>query len=108
MVGSHEKGVGSENYFNHLKHLACKYQLHNKIIFTGNRTDIADIMNTSDVIVHTAVRPEPQGIVILEAQLCRKTVIASDDAGSAELIKKYGGILFQPNNARQLADILLQ
>ncbi|HEY6977053.1 MAG TPA: glycosyltransferase family 4 protein [Chitinophagaceae bacterium] len=108
MVGSSEKGVGSEDYYNHLKKLMCQYQLHDKIIFTGNRTDIAGIMNASDVVVHTAVKPEPQGIVILEALLCKKRVIASDDAGSAELIKKYGGILFQPGNAAQLAQILLK
>lgn len=108
MVGSYEKGVGSENYFNQLKGLVCKYQLHKQVIFTGNRSDIHDIMNASDVIVHTAVRPEPQGIVILEAQLCHKTVIASNDAGSAELIKKYGGILFEPGSANELAAILLK
>jgi glycosyltransferase involved in cell wall biosynthesis len=108
MVGSDEKGVGSKDYYNDLQKLACTYQLQDKIIFTGNRTDIAEIMNTSDLVVHTAVKPEPQGIVILEALLCKKTVIASDEAGSAELIKKYGGILFQPGNAQQLAEILLK
>jgi len=108
MVGSYEKGVGSQDYLHHLQSLVCKYQLQDRIIFTGNRTDIAAIMNTSDVVVHTAVKPEPQGIVILEALLCKKTVIASDDAGSAELIKKYGGILFEPGNAKQLAEILLK
>ena len=108
MVGSYEKGVGSQDYLDHLQNLVCKFQLQDRIIFTGNRTDIAEIMNTSDVVVHTAVKPEPQGIVILEALLCKKTVIASDDAGSAELIKKYGGILFQPGNTNQLAKILLR
>ncbi len=108
MIGSSEKGVGSEDYYNHLQNMACKYQLQDKIIFTGNRTDIAEIMNTSDVIIHTAVKPEPQGIVIIEALLCKKLVIASDAAGSAELIKKYGGILFQPGNVSQLAEILLR
>lgn len=108
MVGSYEKGVGSQDYLHHLQKLACTYQVQDSIIFTGNRTDIAEIMNTSDVVVHTAVKPEPQGIVILEALLCKKDIIASDEAGSAELVKKYGGILFEPGNAKQLADILLK
>jgi len=108
IVGSYEKGVGSEEYLHYLQNLTCSYQLQENIIFTGNRTDIAKIINTSDVVVHTAVKREPQGIVILEALLCKKTVIASNAAGSAELIKKYGGILFEPGNAKQLAGILLK
>lgn len=108
IVGSCEKGVGSKEYYEYLQKLTCQYELQDKIIFTGNRTDIAEIMNTADVVVHTAVKPEPQGMVLIEAMLCKKLVIASDDAGSAELIKKYGGILFEPGNAKQLAEILLK
>ena len=108
IVGSAEEGVGSSEYFSHLLNLTLKYQLQDRVIFTGHRSDFAAIINTSDIVVHTAVRPEPQGIIILEALLCKKPVIASDDAGSSELIKKYGGFLFQPGNANQLAEVLLK
>ena len=77
------------------------------IIFTGNREDVATIMNNSNVIVHTSVKPEPQGIVLLEALLCRKPVIATNAGGAVEIIKKYGGILVQPSDAEMLSRVLL-
>jgi glycosyltransferase involved in cell wall biosynthesis len=35
------------------------------VIRTGFRTDVADLVNALDVVVHTSVRPEPFGRVIL-------------------------------------------
>ncbi len=108
IVGPYDKAVGSETYYKELNQLTVKYHLEDIIIFTGNREDISEIINSSDVIVHTAIKPEPQGIVILEALLCKKPVIASDSGGSAELVKMYGGLLVKPADAAALANILLQ
>ena len=107
IVGPYDKAVGSETYYGELRKMAAKYGLEDIILFTGNREDISDIINSSDVIVHTAIKPEPQGIVILEALLCKKPVIASNSGGSAELVKKYGGLLVKPSDAVALAKILL-
>ena len=108
IVGPYDEAVGSIEYYNYLQELTNQYSLQNTILFTGNREDIATLMNNSDVIVHTAVKPEPQGIVILEALLCKKTVVATNAGGAAEIIKKYGGILVQPSDAEALSKLLLQ
>lgn len=108
IVGSAEKGLGSQEYYQQLKEMAAAYHLESHIVFAGNREDIAAIINISDVITHTAVKPEPQGLVIIEALLCEKKLIASNDGGAAELVKKYGGILVKPGDAEELSKVLLQ
>ncbi|MGN6617189.1 MAG: glycosyltransferase family 4 protein [Ilyomonas sp.] len=107
IVGPYDEGVGSVKYFESLKKLSCRYGLSENFFFTGNREDIAEIINVSDIIVHTAIKPEPQGIVILEAMLCNKPVIATNAGGAAELVKKYGGTLVEPNDAEELGKVLL-
>ncbi|MFZ1798863.1 MAG: glycosyltransferase family 4 protein [Chitinophagaceae bacterium] len=104
MVGSFEKGIGSETYLEELKELVRKYGLEKQVVFAGNRNDIPAIINVSDLIVHTAVKPEPQGLVIIEALFCQKKVIASNAGGAAELIQKYGGYLTPPGDAKALAE----
>lgn len=108
IVGPHDAGVGSEAYYNQLIQLTGQYGLTDKIIFTGNRDDIPEIINASTVVVHTAVKPEPQGLVIIEALLCKKHVIASNDGGAAEIVHKYGGLLAKPGDQDSLAQQLLK
>lgn len=107
IVGSGEAGIGSSDYVCRLQQLVEEYQLEDNVVFTGNREDVDGILHISDVVVHSAVKPEPQGLVILEALLCGKQVIASNAGGAAELVKKYGGILSEPGDAAMLADSLL-
>jgi glycosyltransferase involved in cell wall biosynthesis len=108
IVGPYDAGVGYQDYFTHLQALVQKYKLTEAVVFTGNRNDIPAILSICKAVVHTALKPEPQGLIIIEGLLCKKQVIASDDGGSAEIIKKYGGFLVSPGDAVQLADIILQ
>ncbi|MBG9377150.1 glycosyltransferase family 4 protein [Panacibacter sp. DH6] len=106
MVGSAEEGIGSLNYQQQLQAEIEKYKLSGTVIFTGNRNDVPAIIQASDVVVHCSVKPEPQGLVILEALLSNKPVIASATGGSGELVKKYGGIALPVTDADHLAKAL--
>src|SRR6185295_10342523 len=101
-------GVGSRVYANELRQQVTSLGMKDKVIFTGNRQDIPEIINISDMIVHSSVKPEPQGLVIIEALLCKKKVIAVNTFGSGELISKYGGIPVKPGDAEALAALLKQ
>jgi len=103
IAGPDDEGIGSPEYKAFLQNIIQQYGLQDNIIFTGNRDDIADIIQLADVVVHCAVKPEPQGLVIIEALLGKKPVIASGNAGSGELIEKYGGIALEPVTAVNLA-----
>ena len=79
------------------------------VIATGFRTDIADVTGALDVVVHTSVRPEPFGRVILEGMLLGKPVVASAAGGVPELIRDgETGFLFEPGDAKALADRLVR
>ena len=105
-VGPDDDGIGSAEYKKELQQLAVQYNLSDHIIFTGNRDDIPALINFSNVIVHSAIKPEPQGLVVIETLLCNKPLIASGSGGSGELVEKYGGIALQRTDAATLAEKL--
>ena len=79
-------------------------QMRDRVRITGFRTDIADVMNALDIVVHTSVRPEPFGRVILEGMLLGKPVVASAAGGVPELIRDgETGFLTAPGDSSALA-----
>jgi glycosyltransferase involved in cell wall biosynthesis len=61
-----------------------------KIIFTGNRSDVESIVNAVDISVLTSSRKEhAEGIsnVILESMALGKPVIATNDGGTPEIVQ---------------------
>ena len=61
IAGPFDDGIGSQGYMDSLRALSKRYGLEKNIQFLGNRDDIEAIINISSVIVHSAVKPEPQG-----------------------------------------------
>jgi len=82
--------------------------LQGNMVITGFRRDIADVMNSLDVVVHTSVRPEPFGRVILEGMLLGKAVVATAAGGVPELIHDgETGFLVPPGDVASLAERLI-
>jgi glycosyltransferase involved in cell wall biosynthesis len=104
VVGPFEKGVGDVSYYNHLVKLTHELALDGKVIFTGNRNDIPEILGVSDIVVHSSVEPEPQGLIIVEALLNRKPVVVADAGGASELvIDEQDGLKVVPGNVIEMA-----
>ncbi len=75
----------------------------NNIIFTGFIRENKKILNALDVVVHTSIKPEPFGRVIVEAMLCGKPVIATRAGGALEIVKdNETGILVTPADTEAL------
>lgn len=109
IVGPYEAGVGDESFYLELQHLVNSLGLQDKVLFTGNRQDVAAIINLSQIIAHTAVEPEPQGLVLIEALFAGKPVIAADAGGAAELVENYiSGIKVKPADPDALCAAILQ
>lgn len=68
-----------------LEQLAQQHQLHNRIVFAGNRTDVAQLMACLDVFVLPSLA---EGIsnTILEAMAAGIPVIATNVGGNPELL----------------------
>lgn len=81
--------------------------LEDYVLFTGYREDVVEVMNAVDVVVHTSVRPEPFGRVILEGMLLGKPVVATAAGGVPELIRDgETGYLVPPGDPGALAKCL--
>jgi glycosyltransferase involved in cell wall biosynthesis len=103
--GVHRAGAA---YYEQLQARIRDLHLDRSLSITGFRHDIADVMNALDVIVHTSVRPEPFGRVILEGMLLGKAVVATAAGGVPELIREgETGFLVPPGDAARLAGRLI-
>jgi glycosyltransferase involved in cell wall biosynthesis len=64
-------------------------------------------MRSLDVFSHTAVQPEPFGLVLLEAMAASRPVVASKAGGPLEIVREAEtGMLAEPGSARAHADCL--
>jgi len=78
--------------------------LEDRVLFTGPRRDVPDILALADVAVHCSVEPEPFGRVIVEAMAARVPVIASAAGGVLEIVDdRRTGLLVAPGDPDALA-----
>lgn len=97
----------SADYKQTLFKLTKQLGLEDTVIFTGFRNDTPAILNSIDIFVHTSLK-EPFGMVIIEAMVAGKPVIASNTEGPREIIKdKETGILVESGNYQALADAII-
>ena len=103
--GVHRTGAA---YCEQLQARIRELDLNGCLSLTGFRHDVADLMNAVDVVVHTSVRPEPFGRVILEGMLLGKAVVATAAGGVPELIHDgETGFLVPPGDGARLAERLI-
>jgi len=98
---------GYESYADQVKRLAWELGLKGRIHFTGwvyRLDDIPEVMAAIDVLVHTSVRPEPFGLVLVEAMATAKPLVASNAGGVQEVVEaNVTGLLAEPGDWRGVA-----
>ncbi len=98
---------GYEGYATRVKQLAASLGLSDRITFTGwtyRLVDIPEVMAAVDVLVHTSVRPEPFGLVLVEAMATAKPVVAAGDGGVPEVVEAgVTGLLVPPGDSQGVA-----
>jgi len=101
------KAPGSEGYPEYLRRLADRLQIADRVVFTGFRDDIPDILDSVDSYVHSSARPEPFGRVLIEAMAAQKLVIGPAHGGVPEIIQDgLNGKLYAPNQIDALVAVL--
>jgi len=76
------------------------------IYFLGllNEDEIIDLLNTTDIYVHSSLK-ETLSTSLLQTMACQVPIIATDIDGINNLLMdETDALLFQPKNAKQLAD----
>ncbi|MBM3210813.1 glycosyltransferase family 4 protein [Candidatus Poribacteria bacterium] len=108
IIGGIVEGRNRERYSEELKKLASEMGTLDRIIFTGHRNDIANVMSSLDIFVHTSVLPDPLPGVVMEAMLCARPVIGSNAGGVPEEIENGAtGLLYAPGDHVEMAEAIL-
>lgn len=89
-----------------LDSLVSEHRLGNCVAFLGGRTDVPDLMNAADLVLHASTRPEPFGLVVLEGMILGRLVIAAALGGPLEILSDDSGWTFDPSDPSALAELL--
>ena len=104
--GAHRSGRA---YADGLRRFVAAHNLTKNVIFTGARQDVPDVMNAMDVVLHTSVRGEPFGRVIIEAMSVGRPVVATRAGGVPEFVHDgIDGVLVSPGDAAELASAVVR
>lgn len=105
IVGGSSFGDGNE-YERELAALIARDGIDERVKLLGFRRDVAELMNRCDVVCHCSSF-EPFGLVIVEAMMAGKPVVASDVSGPREsVVDGETGFLVAPGDPIALADRL--
>lgn len=108
-VQLHIIGTGSTHYIHYLKELADQLNIAEIITWRGFIKDPNEIYEDIDCVIAPTVRPEPLGLIVLEAAVRGIPSIASDSGGITELIiDGYNGFLFKTGDEKSLAATIMK
>ena len=101
--------AGGRDYETALHSLAADLGIADRLVFTGYRADLPDILKVLDVVAHASVQPEPFGRVIVEAMAMGRPVVASNAGGPTEIIDDgQTGFLVPPHDDEALATRIVE
>ena len=107
VVGSAGNNRTGQAYEAELHRLVGELQLGERVVFTGHRDDVKDIMSAAEVVVHSSSEAEPLGRVVMEAIALEKPVIATGAGGVPEMVRDGDtGLLVPPGDAGSMARAL--
>lgn len=99
---------GNLEYYASLQQLVATLRLSDNVLFSGWRSDVPAIMASSDVVVHSASKPEPFGRVVVEAMAAGRPVVATDAGGVVEIVDDgETGVLVPPGDVPTMADAIV-
>lgn len=74
------------------------------VVLAGERSDLPDLFAAADLAAHTSIRPEPFGLVVIEAMLQGIPVIGPAEGSIPALVQDgQDGLLYEPRDAVSLA-----
>jgi glycosyltransferase involved in cell wall biosynthesis len=100
---------GEEIYAGNLRERAGAIFDSQRVLFTDHVDSVGPYYDAADLVVQATVIPETFGLVIAEAMLKEKLVIAARLGGPLEIIRHgENGLMFQAGDMASLASMLLK
>jgi glycosyltransferase involved in cell wall biosynthesis len=104
IVGAPPPDQKGADYLRLLRDQAARLGLDGRAVFAGFRADVHRVLAASDVVVHSASRPEPFGRIVVEAMAAARPVVATGAGGVLEIVTdQVSGLLVPPNDAPAMA-----
>lgn len=108
-------GEGDEQYTARCKALTQRLNLGEAVKFLGHRNDVGRLVAGSDLVVHSSCWDNPAqgpvealGLVVAEAMVFGKPVVATEAGGVPEVIgDSRAGMLARPGDPHSLAEAVL-
>lgn len=97
---------GDLPYYAELQRRIGDWGLSHVARFLGARTDVPDLLNAADIALHASIKPEPFGLVVVEAMAMGTPVIAANTGGPAEVLTRGSGLTFDPTRPSELTAAL--
>jgi glycosyltransferase involved in cell wall biosynthesis len=95
---------GNERYERKLAELRDRLGLDDRLRLLGFRADLATLLGAANALVVPSTRPEPLGLVALEAGAAGLPVVASNHGGLPEVVRdEETGVLVPPGDPAALA-----
>ncbi len=87
-----------------IKNLELDATIHPQVPYS----QVASIIQKSDIVVFPSLWPEPFGRISLETMACAKPIIGSNIGAISEVIQSDAGLLVPPNDSLKLNEALLK
>ncbi|WP_136514437.1 glycosyltransferase family 4 protein [Geomonas edaphica] len=99
---------GTAAFYQEMQDLVRRLGLEKDVVFTGYRQDIPALMGFMDVVVHASNRPEPFGMVLIEAMAMSRPVVATRAGGPLDIVEEgTTGKLVDMGDVAGLADAVI-
>lgn len=95
IVGADQPYVHGGSFTEELRELARELGVLDRIVFTGARRDVQDLMTACDLFTLPSFE-EPFGVVFLEAMAMQKPVVAVNNGGTPEVVEHGRSGLLSP------------
>lgn len=98
-------------YLQELQRTSERLCIADRVLFLGDRRDVANLLAAADIFCQPNAGPEPFGLVFVEALTAGLPVVSSDMGGAREIVTPQCGVLVPPGDAGALAralDALIQ
>lgn len=99
---------GDRGYFRAVRRMVSENGLDDRIILTGYRNDIAAMMSMMDVVVHASTKPEPFGMVLIEAMALGRPVVATHGGGPEDIVAEGVGTLVPRGDTNAMSTAVIQ
>lgn len=102
VVFDHLRGIKRE-----LQSQAHRLHLDGKVIFTGFREDMPNVMASIDALAHCPIEPEAFGLILIEAMACARPIVTVPVGGIPEVVfDGVNGLLVPPGDVVKIAEAL--